>query len=143
MEQALHVSCALGSASPRALPPPGLSGGRRKRKKRGVRVAAAGRNTNPKACGLCGRPETCWVLPVTEAAPRQPRAHTPAQGRPGMHRTHLAAAEDVGRGDAHVEMLEHGLCLLPGLEGAVHGHAAPSPDLGPELHASGAVGLQA
>lgn len=95
--------------------------------------AAASRNTNPNHVVSGCRPETCWVLPVTELAPRQPRAHAPAQGGPGAHGTHLAAAGDVGRGDAHVEMLEHGLCLLPGLEGAVHRHAAPSPDLGPEL----------
>lgn len=47
--------------------------------------------------------------------------------------THLAAAEDVGVGDAHVEVSEHRLGLLRGPEAAVHPEAAPSPDLGPEL----------
>lgn len=59
-----------------------------------------------------------------------------------MHRTHLAAAEDVCVGDAHIEMLEHSLSLLLGLQGAVDREAAPSPDLGPELqrHGSGTEG---
>lgn len=136
------MSCPLGSASPELchlLASVGVGG-------RGRNVGSwwllpAGTQTPKHVVSAAGQ-RRAGSCPSRKWLP-QPRTHTPAQGRPGTHRTHLAAAEDVGRGDAHVEMLEHGLCLLPGLEGAVHGHAARSPDLGPELHASGAVRLQA
>lgn len=63
------------------------------------------------------------------------------RGRPGARRTHLAAAEDVVLGDTHVEMPDHGLRLLLGLEGAVYREAAPSPQLGLELRTRAAVEL--
>lgn len=69
----------------------------------------------------------------------EPGASTLAQGQQGARSTHLAAAEDVRVGDTHVEMPDHGRGLLPGLEGAVHREAAPSPNLGPELWTHAAV----
>lgn len=75
------------------------------------------------------------------AGPRQSqslgRTHWPL-AQPGARGTHLAAAEDVRGGDTHVEMPDDGLCLLLGLEGAVHCQAAPSPNLGPELQTEAA-----
>lgn len=62
-------------------------------------------------------------------------AHTPAHGRPGARGTHLAAAEDVCVGDMYVKGLSTALACCS-LEGAVRLEAAPSPDLGPELHGS-------
>lgn len=60
-------------------------------------------------------------------------AHSGQDSAPRQRGTHLAAAEDVGGADAHVEAPEHGLGLLRGLEAAVHPETAPIPDLGPEL----------
>lgn len=60
-------------------------------------------------------------------------AHRRHPSSPGARGTHLASAEDVRAGDAHVEVPEHRLRLLPGLQGAVHPEAAPLADLGPEL----------
>ena len=54
-------------------------------------------------------------------------------GSPGACGTYLASAEDVPVGDAHVEMPEHCLSLIPGLKGAVHPEAVPCAHLGPEL----------
>lgn len=83
-------------------------------------------------------PGTCQA-PAAEGAPWQPGLTRGHQGRPGAQDTHLAAAEDVCVGDTHVEVPEHSLGLLLGLEGAVHPEAAPSPDLRPELRRDAAL----
>lgn len=54
-------------------------------------------------------------------------------GRSGACGIYLVAVEDVGVGDAYVEMFEYSFRLLSGFEGVVYREIAFSFDLGSEL----------